>query len=100
MVYPLFLCRVRTSAHAEARQCSTSNSVAQKEGQNFSHLALFACVSHGRIVPSSVFFYSSCSFHLMRKQSYCCEMIPRPFMLCCCKANICCRCCASTRSAS
>jgi hypothetical protein len=25
--------------HAEARQCSTSNSVAQKEGQNFSNLA-------------------------------------------------------------
>ena len=31
------------------RLCSTRNSVAQKEGQNFSHLALFAGVSHGRI---------------------------------------------------
>jgi hypothetical protein len=39
---------------AEARLCSTSNSVAQKEGQNFSHLALFAGVSYGRIVLSCV----------------------------------------------
>jgi hypothetical protein len=40
--------------HTEARLYSTRTSVAQKEGQNFSHLALFAGVSHGRIVPSSV----------------------------------------------
>ena len=51
--------RVRESCtsplvHAEARLCSTRNSVAQKEGQNFSHLALFACVYHGRMVPSHV----------------------------------------------
>ena len=36
------LCEPCTSpfVHAEARQCSTRNSVAQKEGQNFSDLAL------------------------------------------------------------
>src|SRR5258706_9211427 len=36
------------------RLCSTSTSVAQKEGQNFSELALLAWVSHGRMVPSCV----------------------------------------------
>ena len=51
--------RVRESCisppvQAEARLCSTSNSVAQKEEQKFSYHALFAWVYHGRMVPSCV----------------------------------------------
>jgi len=67
-----FLCRVITESmrvresctsplvHAEARLCSTSNSVAQKEGQNFSHLALFAGVFRKQ---------ARCSSPLMRYRS-------------------------------
>jgi len=56
-----FLCRVITEfmrvresctsplVQAEARLCSTSNSVAQKEEQYFSYRALLAWVYHGRI---------------------------------------------------
>jgi hypothetical protein len=43
---------VLSAGSGAKRWYSIRSSVAEKEGQNFSHLALFAGVSHGRLVPA------------------------------------------------